>query len=67
MENKNEIVLRLKHLLKATRAGRDIEDMFLDEKQKILTIQYKNGSKRKVDVAADSGIAIIMDALKVIY
>ncbi len=67
MENKNEIVLRLKHLLKAARVGNDIEDMFLDEKQEILTIQHKGGSKRKINVTADSGIAIIIDVLKVIY
>ena len=67
MENKKDIVARLKLLLKDTRAGKNIEDMLFDEKREIVTILYEDGSKRKVDVAADSGIAIIVDVLKVIY
>lgn len=67
MENKNKIVSLLKDLLKATRAGSNIEDMLFDEKKEKVEIQYEDGSKRKVDVAADSGIAMIVDVLKVIY
>lgn len=66
MENKEEIVKRLKLLLMATRAGSNIEKLFLNEKQDKVTIQFKKGGTRVVDIAGDSGYAIIKDVMKAI-
>lgn len=67
MENKEDIVKRLKLLLMATRAGSDIEDLILsvDQKmEKIVTIQFRNGYTKNVCVEADSGIELIRDVIK---
>lgn len=62
-ENKKDIVLRLKLLLIRTRAGSDICDLTLNETQDTVTILFKNGCKRNVNIACDSGIAIIQDVI----
>lgn len=62
-ENKEEIVKRLKLLLMVTRAGSDIEDMVLNEKQDKVTIIFRSGGSRRIDIAGDSGIAIIKDVV----
>ncbi|MCI9080599.1 MAG: hypothetical protein HFH68_17115 [Lachnospiraceae bacterium] len=61
MENKKEIVKRLKELLVVTRAGEDILDLVLDKKQENVTIVYKNGHFKKVNIEAGPGVAIIKD------
>lgn len=66
MEDKENIVKRLKLLLIATRAGSNIEDMILNEKQNEITIIFKAGGKRVVDIAGDSGYAIIHDVMNAI-
>lgn len=66
MENKEEIVMRLKLLLTATRAGEDIDKMELTEDQHFVVIHWKSGCTRKVNIEADSGIAIIDDVLHAI-
>lgn len=66
MENKEEIVVRLKLLLAATRAGEDIDKMELTEDQNFVVIQWKNGCTQRVNIAADSGVAIISDVVKAI-
>lgn len=66
MENKKDIVTRLKILLNATRAGEDIKKMELTEDEDLIVIQWKNGSTQKVNITADSGVAIISDVLKAI-
>lgn len=63
MENKQDIVKRLKLLLIATRAGSNIEDIVLNEKQDKVTITFIHGGSRQVDIAGDSGIAIIKDVV----
>lgn len=63
MENKENIVMRLKLLLKVTRAGSTIEDLILNDKQDMVIIQFDNGSSKKIDIAGDSGIAIIKDVI----
>lgn len=67
MENKEEIVMRLKLLLMATRAGSDIEDLVLSGDQKAVTVKFRNGGEKKVNVECDSGIALIDDVIKVLY
>ena len=63
MENKKEIILRLKHLLKITSVGRNIEDMILDGMEREVAIVFKDGSTRKVNIIGDSGYAIILDVM----
>lgn len=62
MENREEIVKRLKLLLMATRAGSGIADLVLDGQK--VTILFKSGYRRDVNIAADSGVAVIMDVIK---
>lgn len=66
MENKEEIVMRLKLLLTATRAGEDIDKMELTEDQHFVVIHWKNGCNQRVNIEADSGVAIIGDVLRAI-
>lgn len=63
MENKEEIIMRLKLLLKATRAGSGIEDLVLNDVQDTVTVLFAHGATRDVSIAADSGIAIIKDVV----
>lgn len=60
MENKEEIVARLKLLLMATRAGSNIQDLKLNEAKNKVTIVFKAGGERVVDIIGDSGYAIII-------
>ncbi len=66
MEDKREIIVLLKHLLKATRAGRYIEEMTLNEKQDRVVVSFDRGQTKEVDITADSGIAIIKDVVAVL-
>lgn len=50
MENKEEIVARLKLLLMATRAGSNIQDLKLNEAKNKVTIVFKAGGERVVDI-----------------
>ena len=63
-ENKSDIVMCLKILLKATRAGSDIEDLILNETKDSITILFCHGGRREVNISGDSGIAIIKDVIK---
>ncbi len=65
-ENKEEIVMRLKLLLTATRAGEDIDKMYLTVDEHFVVIQWRNGCTQRVNIEADSGIAIISDVLRAI-
>ena len=65
LEDKVKIIKRLKKLLKATRAGREIVDMYLVEwngSKETVKIIFENSTK-EVDITADSGIAIIKDVI----
>lgn len=70
MENKSNIVQRLHLCLLATRAGEDVADMQyfkFDDGVEWVTIIFKDGSSRPVNVTADSGIAMIQDVVKALY
>lgn len=54
----------LKHLLQATRAGKEIEQMELGGDGETICITFRNQCVRDVNIACDSGIAIIMDVAK---
>ncbi len=64
MEDKEEIVMLLKHLLRATRAGADIEQMELGDDGEKIQITFGNQCVRNVNIACDSGIAMIMDVVR---
>lgn len=63
MENKEEIIKYLTLLLSVTRAGSDVADLILNERQDKVTILFKQGGRREVNIAGDSGIAIIRDVV----
>ena len=67
MENKKEIVKALKEVLVLTRAGENILDLVLSKKQDMVTVFYKDGHFKRVNVEADSGIAIIQDVARSLY
>ena len=64
VENKEKIVLLLEVLLKQTRAGADILRLHLNEAQDEVTIIFNNRFTKKVNIAGDSGMAIITDVVK---
>lgn len=63
VENKEKIVTLLEVLLKYTRAGENIVNLVLNEKQDEVTIIFNNGYCKKADIGGDSGIAIIRDVV----
>lgn len=67
MENKEEIVRRLKEVLIITRAGENILDLVLSKKQDMITVFYKDGHFKRVNIESDSGIAIIQDVASKLY
>ncbi len=67
MENKEEIIRRLKEVLIITRAGEGILDLVLSKNQDKVTVFYKNGHFKTVNIEADSGVAIIQDVAGSLY
>lgn len=65
-ENKPEIVWDLCKLLRKTRHGSDISMMeyVKEESGEYVLITFDGGFQRKINISADSGIAIIKDVLK---
>lgn len=63
-ENKKEIVGRLSILLKATRAGWDMDRLKLSEDQKEVLIIFRTGFVKRVNIECDSGIALIQDVIQ---
>ncbi len=62
-ECKKLIIQKLKSLLICTRAGSDIKDLMLDDREEYVTLVFDGGSKR-IPVMGDSGIALIRDVIK---
>ena len=67
MEDKQEIVMHLKWLLLATRAGSDVETLVLSKDETTVTISFSSGFTRDVNIECDSGIMIIQDVVKALY
>lgn len=65
-EDKQLIVDALRETLKLTRGGGDIEKMTYvsNSYSEVVLIRFKNGFSKAVNVACDSGIAMIRDILK---
>lgn len=67
MEDKSMIVSRLCLCLISTRAGSDIDDLSYvkyDDGEEYVTIKFKSGGFRIVNVPGDSGAALILDVVK---
>lgn len=62
MENKQDILDALVECLKLTRDQHDLEQLIYDEELELVTIAWENGGTT-VNVAMDSGIAMIRDVL----
>ena len=52
--------------LMLTRAGSDIKELWYDKETQHVTVAYKNGCEKLINVAADSGAAMIRDIMKFI-
>ena len=63
MEDKQRICDLLCNTLQATRAGHDIKAIWYDAVKETAAIVYNNGFERIVNVAADSGAAMIRDIM----
>lgn len=65
-ENKVEIVQKLFEVLRITRAGSNLISMEYKEEgyDEYVVLTFDNGYSRMANVTADSGKALIIDALK---
>ena len=61
-ENMQWLCLKLLEVLQCTRALGDIEGLYYDPEKETVTAQFPGGRK-VVNVAGDSGIAMIRDVL----
>lgn len=66
MENKQAILDALKVTLNLTRAGDDITALNYDKEREEVQVHFNNSSfaARRINVAADSGIAMIRDVMR---
>ena len=67
MENKSIICQLLLSAVRSTRAGSDVDAIIYDDEQEVATIYYDNGYSKAVNVACDSGIAMMRDILEAIH
>jgi len=61
MENKQMILLHLRDAFKWTRGGADVDKLEYQEADEVVIIHFMNGSKKRVNVAMDSGLSLIRD------
>ena len=64
MENKQVILNLLLKALKQTRDAFDVEDLIYDGEKETVTVLFISGGTRTVNVAMDSGVAMIRDVMK---
>lgn len=66
-ENKKEIIAALLPVLQNTRGFSDLKDIQYGEKDRLydeyVDLIFESGAKKRINVTADSGIAMIMDIL----
>ena len=65
-ENKTMICMMLATLLSSTRQFSDLHAIIYDEKSETVECQFMGETTIKINVAADSGWAMIRDILKAI-
>lgn len=63
-EDKVAIVSALYDLLCITRAGNDLVGMRYRRDREVVTLFFKNGVEKDVNVECDSGIALIRDVCR---
>ena len=63
-EDKDEICRRLTDALIMTREYMDLEELAYDPATQHVTARFQGGSTKKIDVALDSGSAMIRDILR---
>lgn len=63
MENKQQILDLLLRTLQATANAADTVALTYDPKQEIVTVKFAGGGSRIVNVAMDSGTAMIRDVM----
>ena len=66
MENRQKICDLLLLTLKATRSGGSIKRLVYDDYTESVIVTYSNGSEKRVNIACDSGVALIRDVMKAI-
>ena len=63
-ENKQSILDLLLVTLQATRDAWDLQALNFDPKTEIVTAVFESGGKRTINVAMDSGVAMIRDVMR---
>lgn len=64
MENKQLICDRLLETLKLTRQLYDLIDLDYIEEKELVVAHFEGGGKKEINVAMDSGIAMIRDIIR---
>ena len=65
-EDKQAILNALLPALQLTRAGREATELIYDKGTEKVLIEYTDGSNELVNVALDSGVAMIIDVCKAV-
>lgn len=65
-ENKQRICDFFTETLKQTRAASGVRSIDYDEETEIVTITWRDSSRRRVNVSGDSGIAMIQEIIATI-
>ena len=63
-EDKEEILYRLCDTLRMTREYMELGDLIYDKEREIVTAIFGDGKSKRINVACDSGIAMIRDILR---
>ena len=63
MEDKQNILNLMLSALRETRAFNDLSLLEYDDEAEVVTATFSSGFKKHVNVACDSGIAMIRDVL----
>ncbi len=66
MEDKQKICDRLLETLKLTRQLYNLIDLDYIEEKEIVVAHFEGGGKKEINVAMDSGIAMIRDIIRAI-
>lgn len=64
MEDKRRICGRLLETLKLTRQLYDLIDLDYIEEKELVVAHFEGGGKKEINVAMDSGIAMIRDIIR---
>lgn len=66
-ENKAMICKKFTSVLQSTRNGQNVVDLAYEELpsgDEVVSIAFKNGYVRRIDVTADSGTAMLFDIIR---